>query len=673
MTMQGPADDRLQRGADTLRMLAVDAVEKAASGHPGLPMGAADYAFVLWYRYLRFNPHDPAWPNRDRFILSAGHGSMLLYGLLHLFGYDLTLEELKNFRQWGSRTPGHPEYGHTPGVEVTTGPLGQGFANGVGMALAARMAAERFSDGVFSPIDHRIYAIVSDGDLMEGISSEAASLAGHLKLGNLVYLYDDNRITIEGRTDLAFSEDVHKRFDACGWHVQHIDGHDLDQISAALGAACAEKNRPSLIIARTTIAKGSPHKADSAAAHGSPLGPEEALATREFLKWPAEEFHVPAEVRALCRQRIEELRSEHAAWEQSFNLWRGRNPVLSALWDQMWQRRLPVDLAQKLLAAVSGVDGATRTLSGQILQQAAALVPSLVGGSADLEPSTNTRIKDSSSIGAAFAGRNIHFGIREHAMAAMLNGLALYGCFVPYGATFLTFSDYCRPSIRLSALMKQQVIYIFTHDSIFLGEDGPTHQPVEHLSALRLIPDLTVFRPADAVETAMAWTYALAHNNGPTALVLTRQKVPLLAREKDFDPAVVARGAYVLVAADTPAVTILASGSEVALAVAAGKLLQSQGIATRVVSVPCLELFGRQSEHYRRSVLGGRSLRVAVEAGQGALWWRLLGSNGLFIGVESFGASAPDKILAEKFSLTPELVAARIGTHLGRRAAKRQV
>jgi transketolase len=667
MGTQRLTEEKARLGANTLRMLAVDAVEKANSGHPGLPMGAADYAFLLWHNHLRFNPARPDWPNRDRFILSAGHGSMLLYGLLHLFGFDLSLEELKNFRQWGSCTPGHPEHGHTPGVEVTTGPLGQGFANGVGMALAARMAAARFDDATFSPIDHRIYAVVSDGDLMEGISSEAASLAGHLQLGNIIYIYDDNGITIEGKTDLAFSEDVGKKFAALGWHVQRIDGHDFDQIQAALGAAKSETALPSLIIARTHIAHGSPNKADSAAAHGAPLGAEEARATRKALGWPDETFYIPAEVRAFCRQRTEELKKEYDSWQEGFAAWRVRNREKALLWDGMWQRRVPVDLGAALLESVVGADGATRSLSGKVIQRAAALIPALVGGSADLEPSNNTGIKGAGSIAAAsFNGRNIHFGIREHAMAAMMNGMALYGCFIPFGGTFLAFSDYCRPSIRLAALMGLQVVYVFTHDSILLGEDGPTHQPVEQVSALRLIPNLTVIRPADGVETAMAWTAALSNASGPTALVLTRQKVPALLRAGAFDAKAVLRGGYVVEAADNPRVTIMASGSEVALAVAAAKLLAKQGIAARIVSIPCLEVFLTQPARYRQSVLGGRSVRVAVEAGHGALWWQLLGRNGLFIGVETFGASAPDKVLAEKYGLTPESVAERIAKRLQR-------
>ncbi len=649
-------------GADTLRMLAVDGVEKAKSGHPGLPMGAADYAFALWHSYLSFNPSVPDWPNRDRFVLSAGHGSMLLYGLLHLFGYDLPLDELKRFRQWGSRTPGHPEFGVTPGVEVTTGPLGQGIANGVGLALASRMAAARFNDDLFRPIDHLVYAIISDGDLMEGISAEATSLAGHLGLGNLTCIYDDNGITIEGETGLAWSEDVAARFGAAGWHVQKIDGHDLPQITAALDAARAETTRPSIIIARTHIAHGSPHKHDTAGAHGSPLGPEEAAATRKHLGWPDDPFHIPAEVRALCHNRRMELQATYADWEHNFMLWRRRNPERAELWDAMWHREIPADLAERLAAAVAGVEGATRSLSGRVIQAAAAAIPALAGGSADLEPSTNTWIKESPGIAAgAFAGRNLHFGIREHAMAAVMNGMARYGCFVPFGATFLVFSDYCRPSIRLASLMGLQVVYVFTHDSIFVGEDGPTHQPVEQLSALRLIPGLRVIRPADGLETAMAWTMALRRTDGPTALILTRQKLPAIPRPENFDRELVAHGGYCVAdGGDRPAVCILASGSEVSLAVAAGGLLAGQGIASRIVSVPCLETFMAQPAEYRESLIPAGVPRVAVEAGRGALWWRLLGENGLFVGIEEFGASAPAELLAEKFGLTPQQVAEKI-------------
>ncbi|MBI1919856.1 MAG: transketolase [Geobacter sp.] len=660
------SEQQFRLGANTLRMLAVDAVEMANSGHPGLPMGAADYAFLLWHSFLSFNPADPAWPNRDRFILSAGHGSMLLYGLLHLFGYDLALEDLEKFRQWGSRTPGHPEYGHTPGVEVTTGPLGQGFGNAVGMALAGRMAAARFNDGEFRVIDHRVYALASDGDMMEGISSEAASLAGHLGLGNLICIYDDNRITIEGETELAFSEDVGERFAAYSWHVQRIDGHDIAQIGEALTAAREETGRPSLIIARTHIGHGSPGKHDTAAVHGAPLGPEEAAATRKNLGWPDEKFHVPPEVRALCATRVAELLQEYSKWQVELDAWRKRNSERSRLWDIMWGKTIPADLGTRLIAAIEQDTGATRTLSGKVIQKIAALVPAFVSGSADLEPSTNTGIKDASSVTAAdFSGRNLHFGVREHAMAAIMNGMARYGCFLPCGSTFLIFSDYCRPSIRLATLMGVQVAYVFTHDSVLLGEDGPTHQPVEHLSSLRLIPNLLVIRPADGAETALAWESALKNRQGPTALILSRQKLPLLERKEGISTEEFAKGAYIVrQEGGAPHGVALASGSEVWLAVAAAGQLEKEGIALRVVSVPCLERFLAQPPEYRAGLLPPGIPRIAVEAGQGGLWWRLLGEDGLFIGVDTFGASAPERDLAENYGLTPDQVAARIRYHL---------
>ncbi len=673
MTKRRLNREEARLGADTLRMLAVDGVEEANSGHPGLPMGAADYAFTLWHDFLHFNPSDPDWPNRDRFILSAGHGSMLLYGLLHLFGFGLTREELSSFRQPGSRTPGHPEFGVTPGVEVTTGPLGQGFANGVGMALAARMAAERFNDGNFKPIDHRVYAIVSDGDLMEGISYEAAALAGHLKLGELIYIYDSNGITIEGETGLAWSENIRSRFIACGWHLQSIDGHDFEQVSSALDAARSERWQPSLIIARTHIAKGSPGRQDSAAAHGAPLGGEEVAATRRNLNWPAEKFYVPAAVKALCHNRRMQLKHFYSDWEHNFMLWRRRNPDKARLWDRMWQRAVPANLAEQLLDAVAGKDGATRTLSGVVLQRAAANIPALVGGAADLEPSTNSRIVDAADIAAgAFAGRNIHFGIREHAMAAMQNGMSRYGCFIPFGATFLVFSDYCRPSIRLAALMGLQVIYLFTHDSFFVGEDGPTHQPIEQLASLRLIPGLMVIRPADGAETAMAWTAALQRRNGPTALILSRQKLPGIVREADFLPGQALRGGYIVKKAERPSVIIMASGSELSLALAAEQLLGKQGITATVISVPCLEIFLAQPASYRRALLPGRVPRVALEAGRGDPWWRLLNSSDLCLSMESFGASAPADSLAEQFGFTPRQVTEAITRLLARRNSRRR-
>ncbi len=653
------------RCANTIRFLAAEAVEKANSGHPGLPMGAADMAVALWGTTLNFNPADTAWANRDRFILSAGHGSMLMYSLLHLFGFDLSMEELKNFRQWGSKTPGHPEFGHTPGVEVTTGPLGQGVANGVGMALAAKMAAERFNTPDFSPITHRVFAIVGDGDLQEGISYEAAALAGHLKLGNLIYLYDSNSITIEGKTGLAWSEDVAKRFEAAGWHIQKVDGHDHDQVVAALHNGIAETEKPSLIIATTHIAYGAPAKQGSSGAHGSPLGKDEIEATRVNLGWNEPSFTIPADVAAVCKARTTALQAEYAAWQKGFAAWRVANPEKAVLWDAMWQKQIPENLAEELLAVVAGKDGATRSLSGAVLQKAAALLPALAGGSADLSPSNNSDIKGGGSVQAdSFGGRNLHFGIREHAMGAVCNAMALYGCFIPYGATFLVFSDYCRPAIRLSALMQQQVVYIFTHDSYAVGEDGPTHQPIEHTASLRMIPGLQVIRPADAVETALAWYAAIKYHNGPTALILTRQKLPLLPRAEGADQTLPLRGGYVLADVSSPSVVLMASGSEVSLALDSAKLLADKGVAARVVSIPDVATFMAQSVDYRATVLPDGVKRVAIEAGRGESFGKLLGEEGLFIGWEQFGASAPAEVLAEQFGLTPAKVAEKVAAFL---------
>ncbi len=657
--------DQARLCADAIRFLSADAVDRANSGHPGLPMGAADCAVALWGNHLSFNPEDPAWANRDRFILSAGHGSMLLYSLLHLFGFDLPLDELKNFRQWGSKTPGHPEFGHTVGVEVTTGPLGQGFANGVGMGIASKMAADRFNTVDFKPIDHTIYALMGDGCLQEGICYEAAALAGHLKLGNLVYIYDSNGITIEGKTDLAWSEDVEGRFIAAGWHVLKVDGHDHSRISAAIAEAKAETVKPSLIIATTHIAFGSPKCQGSSGAHGSPLGAEEIAATRANLGWRHEAFEIPQEVRDICKIQVEAKKLQYAAWQRTFSAWQAANPEKAQLWDSMWHKRLPADLSEQLIAATDGKDGATRALSGAVLQKVAALLPSLIGGSADLAPSNNSEIKGSPAVQAgAFAGRNIHFGIREHAMGALLNGMSLYGCFIPYGATFLVFSDYCRPAIRLSALMKQQVIYIFTHDSFFVGEDGPTHQPIEHVASLRLIPDLQVIRPADGLETALAWQAALERKDGPTALILTRQKLPVIDRGAASNNDILKGGYIVSTPVGKPDVVIMASGSEVHVAVEAAAKLAADGIAGQIVSVPCLESFLAQSSDYRSQVLPAGVPRVAFEAGRGESWGRLVGCEGLFIGIEHFGASAPDKVLAEQFGFTAPQVAERIRVFL---------
>lgn len=652
-----------QLAINTIRFLAVDAVERAKSGHPGAPMGMADAAYVVWTRFLRYQPQDPAWPDRDRFVLSAGHASMLLYALLHLSGYDLPIEELQRFRQLGSHTPGHPEHGLTPGVETTTGPLGQGFGNGIGMALAARMMAARFNREDFAPVSYRVFGIVSDGDLMEGVASEAASLAGHWGLGNLVYLYDDNHITIEGDTALAFGEDVGRRFEAYGWHVERADPYDHAVLTACLERAVAETARPSLVMTRSHIAYGSPHKQDSREAHGEPLGVEETAATKRALGWPlAPPFLVPDEVRGRFAVRAEELEPDYDAWQAGMRAWRGKHPDLARLWDAHVTKRVPADLFDALLAGAPRGAAATRAHGHAVLQRAAALVPALVGGSADLEPSTKTRIQDSPAIArGAFAGRNLHFGIREHGMGSILNGMALADGFIPYGASFLVFSDYARPAIRLSALMRQQVIWVFTHDSVFLGEDGPTHEPVEHLTALRAIPNLMVIRPADGLETAAAWALALERREGPTLLALSRQTLPALERAAGFDPGDLRRGGAVLAESSAgDAVTLIATGSEVGLAVAAATLLGARGIPARVVSMPAPQLFLEQEAAWRDRVLPPGGRRVSIEAGSTDYWWRFTGEAGLRIGIDRFGESAPLAPLQQFFGLTPEAVADRV-------------
>ena len=659
--MSATALDRL--AVNTLRFLAVDAVERAKSGHPGSPMGMADAAYVVWTRFLRYQPQDPAWPDRDRFVLSAGHASMLLYALLHLAGYDLPLEELQRFRQLGSRTPGHPEHGLTPGVETTTGPLGQGFGNGVGMALAARMLAARFDRGDFEPVSYRVFGLVSDGDLMEGVASEAASLAGHWGLGNLIYIYDDNHITIEGDTALAFSEDVGRRFEAYGWQVERADPCDHAALAASLERAVAETSRPSLVMTRSHIGYGSPHKQDTREAHGEPLGAAETAATKQALGWPlAPPFLVPDEVRGRFVARAEELEPGYDAWQAGLRAWRARHPELADRWDAHVTKRLPDDLFDVLLAAAPTGAAATRAHGNAVLQRAAALVPALAGGSADLEPSTKTRIKDSPSIErGAFEGRNFHFGIREHGMGSILNGLALADGFIPYGASFLIFSDYARPAIRLAALMRQQVIWVFTHDSVFLGEDGPTHEPIEQLTTLRALPNLLVIRPADGLETAAAWALALERRDGPTLLALSRQTLPALERAPGFDPRDLRRGGTTLVesrAAD--AVTLIATGSEVGLAVAVVQRLGAQAIPARVVSMPAPQLFLAQEAAWRDRVLPPGGRRVTLEAGATDYWWRFTGPQGLRIGIDRFGESAPLAALQQHFGFTPEAVSDRI-------------
>jgi len=649
---------------NTIRTLAMDAVQKANSGHPGLPMGMADVAYVLWTRFLRHNPVTPDWPNRDRFLLSAGHGSMLLYGLLHLTGYDLPLEELESFRQWDSRTPGHPEYGLTPGVETTTGPLGQGFANGVGMAIAERFLAATFNRPGFPIFDHYTYAIVSDGDLMEGVSHEAAGLAGHLGLDKLIYLYDDNEISIEGSTDITFTEDVPARFRAYGWYVQEVDGYDLDGIEAAIRAAQEEAERPSLIVCHTHIAYGSPNKQDTADAHGAPLGKEEVALTKEALGWsPDAHFLIPEEALAVFRRAIEQGERAEAEWNETFARYREECPEKAALLETLWVGELPAGWVDAL-PTFTPADGplATRKASGAVLNALAPALPTLIGGSADLAPSTSTLLRGYDDFQRATpAGRNLRFGVREHNMGAVLNGMALHGGLLPYGATFLVFSDYMRPPVRLAALMHLPVVYVWTHDSVWVGEDGPTHQSVEQLAALRAIPGLVVVRPADANETAAAWRVALERRHGPTALALTRQKVPVLS-ETSRDPAeTVARGAYVLAeSTGIPDVILIASGSEVYLALEARDLLARKGAAVRVVSMPSWELFDAQPESYREAVLPPQvTARLAIEAGVTQGWAKYVGLGGDVMGLERFGASAPYKVLMEEFGFTAEAVAER--------------
>ena len=657
---------------NTLRCLAMDAVQKANSGHPGMPMGAAAMAYVLWTRVLRYHPRKPDWPNRDRFVLSAGHGCMLLYGLLHLTGYELSLDDLRQFRQWGSKTPGHPEYDLSSGIETTTGPLGQGFSTGVGMAIAQKYLAAHFNRPGHELVDYTIYGIVSDGDLMEGVASETASLAGHLGLDNLIYLYDDNHISIEGSTDLAFTEDVRKRFEAYGWFVQEVaDGNDLEAIDRALRAAQAEKERPSLIKVRTHIAYGSPNKQDSAEAHGAPLGEEEVKLTKQNLGWPVEPaFHIPDEALAHFRRAIAQGERAEAEWQKRLASYRQAFPQLAAEWDRYVRRELPEGWATRI-PTFKPSDGpmATRRASGKVLNAIAPALPLLLGGSADLAPSNNTYLKGLGDFSRGnYGARNFHFGVREHAMGAILNGMALSGL-LPYGGTFLIFSDYARPALRLAAMMGAHSIFIFTHDSIFLGEDGPTHQPVEHLPALRAIPNLSVIRPADANETAVAWRVAIERRNGPVALALTRQGLPVIDRSKYASAEGLTRGGYILADArrKAPEIILIASGSEVPVALEASEELTAEGIAARVVSLPSWDIFEQQSQEYRDEVLPpGVAARLAIEAAVPLGWERYVGTKGAVIGMTRFGASAPYKVLAEKFGFTAANVLRRARELLGR-------
>jgi transketolase len=645
--------------ANAIRALAMDAVEHAKSGHPGLPMGAADIATVLFTRFLKFDPADPAWPDRDRFVLSAGHGSMLIYALLHLVGYEkVTIEELKRFRQLGALTPGHPEHGHTPGIETTTGPLGQGMANAVGMAIAERHLAAVFDDGI---VDHTTYVLASDGDLMEGISQEAIALAGHLKLKKLIVLFDDNGISIDGPLALADSVDQVKRFEAAGWAATRIDGHDPVAIAAAIAAANTS-DRPSLIACRTIIGYGAPTKSGSEKSHGSALGAEEVAAARQKLNWAAPPFEIPTTIREQWRAAGERGKPARLAWQQRFA---AIDPQTRAEFERRIAGKLP---EEKFAAAITAVkqklaetpkEIATRSASELALETLTPALPEMIGGSADLTGSNNTRTKAMTAMSAAdYSGRFIHYGVREHGMAAAMNGMALHGGIIPYSGTFLVFSDYCRPAIRLAALMGQRVVYVMTHDSIGLGEDGPTHQPVEQLAALRAIPNLKVFRPCDAVETVECWQLALQANNGPSVLALTRQNVPQLSQ--GFEAANrCARGAYELIGAKdgAAAVSLFATGSEVAIAVTAQKLLAERKISVRVVSVPCFELFLAAPKDDRAALIGEAKVNVAVEAGIRQGWDAIIGSEGAFVGMTGFGASAPYKELYQHFGITPEKVA----------------
>lgn len=690
---QIPDRELENRCINTIRILSADAVQNAKSGHPGMPMGAAAMAYTLWTRFLRHNPRNPQWFDRDRFMLSAGHGSMLLYSLLFLTGYDLSLDDIKRFRQWGSKTPGHPERHDTPGVEVTTGPLGQGFANGVGFAIAEAWLAARYNRPGHKLIDHYTYAICSDGDLMEGISQEAASIAGHLQLGKLIYLYDQNHISLSGSTDMDFTEDVARRFDGDGWHTRQVpDGNDTEDVAKAIAEAQAEAERPSLILVRTHIGYGSPHKQDNFSSHGSPLGEDELAASKRALGWPTmDKFYLPQDALDFFRQSIAEGARVEDEWKKKLDAYRREFPKEAAEFEMLLGSKLPPDWAAELPKWKSGDKPiSTRIAGGEALNAIAKHVPNIIGGSADLNPSTETALKTwgdfqnpeaygPGTLGAvggvwSYAGRNLAFGVREHGMGAAVNGMAAHGGVIPFSATFFTFSDYMKPAIRLGALSGLKAIYVFTHDSIGLGEDGPTHQPIEHLAALRAVPGLTVIRPADPNETAEAWAFAMQHNQGPTVLVLTRQTVPHLDRSKAKDAGVV-RGAYVLADADggTPDVILMGTGSEVQLCVEASKKLEKYGVKARVVSMPSWGLFEKQDESYRESVLPKRvKARVSVEAAAPLGWHRWTGDEGVVIGLERFGASAPGEEVLKHLGFTAEHVTSAALRVLGRNTEAEQ-
>ncbi len=645
--------------ADTIRTLSMDGVQKANSGHPGMPMGMADVAYVLWTRYLKHNPKNPNWVDRDRFILSAGHGSMLMYSLLHLTGYDVSMDDLKDFRQTKSKTPGHPEYGMTPGVETTTGPLGQGFATGVGMAMAERFLASTFNTTSHKLVDHYTYAIVSDGDLMEGISHEAASFAGHQKLGKLIYLYDSNSISIDGSTDLAFTEDVAKRFEAYNWHVLKIDGHNHEEIDAAIKAAQSDE-KPSLIICTTHIGYGSPNKQDTAGSHGSPLGEDEIKLTKEGYGWdPEKSFHIPEEALAVFRNEIEKGGEVEASWNNLFEEYASEDSEKAAQFTQWMSGEISKELENALPVFEADPKGmATRASSGKVLNAIKDTVPNMLGGSADLEGSVKTKLDGEGVFSSDNpGGRNTHYGVREHGMAAALNGMALHGGVIPFGGTFFVFTDYCRPSIRLAALMKVPSIFVMTHDSIGLGEDGPTHQPVEHLASLRAMPNVLVLRPGDANEVAYSWKKAIEHKTGPTVLVLTRQGMPTYERNETNAASMVEKGGYIFADSEkeTPDAILIGTGSELHLAVNAKEALKEKGIDARVVSMPSWELFDEQTAEYREKVLPSSvSNRVSIEAGSTFGWVKYVGLNGKSIGIDTFGESGPAGELYKHFGITTE-------------------
>jgi transketolase len=648
--------------ANAIRALSMDAVQKANSGHPGMPMGMADIAQVLWTDHLKHNPANPEWVDRDRFVLSNGHGSMLLYSLLHLAGYPLTAADLANFRQFGAHTAGHPEVDHHIGIETTTGPLGQGLANAVGMALAEKLLADEFNRPFHRIVDHHTYVFLGDGCLMEGVSHEACSLAGTLQLGKLICFYDDNGISIDGEVHGWFTDDTPKRFEAYGWHVvPNVDGHDAAAIEHAIQAAKAEKTRPSLICCKTVIGWGSPNKQGTEATHGAPLGDAEIAATREKLGWTAPPFEIPEDIRAGWDAKAKGSAAEQE-WQARFAAYRAANPELAAEFERRRRGELPADWQEKLQAFITSqvekpAAVATRASSQQVLHVLGAAIPEMLGGSADLTGSNNTNHKGSKAVGASAGGNYLHYGVREFGMAAIMNGIALHGGHVPYGGTFLVFSDYARNACRMSALMKLRVVYVFTHDSIGLGEDGPTHQPVEHVASLRLIPNMNVWRPCDTVETAVAWGHAIEHTSGPSSLILTRQALPPMPRTPQ-QLAAIARGGYVLIDCEgAPEIVLIATGSEIGIAAEAAKLLAEQGRRTRVVSMPCTSVFDAQDAAYRANVLPAGARRVAIEAGSKETWWRYVGLDGAVVGMETFGASAPAKKLFEHFGFTAANVA----------------